>query len=282
MRGTQPHRHAHAPVRVGAAAIKVLLALALAGCSADSLHTDAPIPLANDLFITRTIPLNVTWVGRHEVLMTRHQWDALDHEGDRHRVAARRRDRPMLLSLLAGGEGSGVEYDWVVVRATPPISTHTVPIELHSTGQFRVGDDVAFLAYPYSHDDSRGALRVHRQELVYGVIAEILRTESRPPDADHHSPAGTVYRIRLDRAVVGRGRSGGSVIAWDRTREAWGILGVMASGYEDMTSGNVRGVSMRHILVVRPPHWVFDLLTPDVPGVTLPGEGAVTGAAGGG
>lgn len=262
----------HESARVCVHAICVVLGLAAAGCSADRLHREAPIPLANDVFMTRTIPLNVTWVGRHEVMMTRHQWDALDHEGDRHRVAARRRDRPIMLSLLAGGEGSGVEYDWAVVRATPPISTHTVPIDLRSIGQFHVGDDVAFLAYPYSHDDSQGALRVHRQELVYGVIDEVLRAEPGLQDADCGPAAGTLYRIRLDRAVVGRGRSGGSVLAWDRTREAWGVLGVMASGYEDMTSGNMRGLAMRHVLVVRPPTWVFDLLTPDVPGVTLPEE----------
>lgn len=256
-------------MQVCAAATLCILTL---GCSADRLPRETPIPRANDLFVANATPLNVTWLGRHEVMMTRHQWDALDHEGDRHRVAARRRDRPIMLSLLAGGEGSGFAYDWVVLRVAPPVGTHNVSIDLYPLTPPAAGDCVLVLAYPFSRDSGQESLRVLRQRLVHGVIEEVVQAAHHSSEATERRPSGTLYWIRLVHPLAGRGWSGGSVIVWDRTGERWRVLGVVGGGSDDISKGDMSGAETRHVLVVRPPTWVFDLLTPDVPGVTLPEE----------
>jgi len=248
----------------GGAVIAVAgLALALCGCAAETI-VSGQLPIRADQ-VSVVYPRSVSWLNRQELLITRHQWDTFPLSDGEFTVQALRGVRPLSLSMVVGAEGIGIAYDWVLLRATPPLGSllQHVPIDRDYVPS---KDDIVIVVSRnlVPNEGPTGA----RFRFALGRI----ESYEIPPETGERSPSGTVIRVAFSQGQIYPGCSGSPAAVWNAEDETWSFLGIAAAGSERLVGRDSAGADGRVGTIVRPPSWVFDLLTPDEPKVTWPDE----------
>jgi len=237
--------------------------LILCGCAAPTI-VSGPLPIQADQ-VNVGFPHSVSWLNRQELLITRHQWDAFPISDGAFTVRGLRGIRPLELSMVVGAVGIGVAHDWVLLRATPPLGSmvHHVPID---RAYVPTKDDIVIVV-------SRNlVLNPGPTGARFRFALGRIESYELPPDTAERSPAGTVIRVAFVEGQIYPGCSGSPAAVWNAEDETWSFLGIAAAGDDRRVGRDSAGADGRYGTIVRPPSWVFDLLTPDEPKVTWPDE----------
>ncbi|MBX3372880.1 MAG: hypothetical protein KF817_03535 [Phycisphaeraceae bacterium] len=217
---------------------------------------------------------NVSWFTREMVYLTRHQWDSMAVDPYTMAIDGYYGDRPVTAQLIAGGEGEREVHDWALVRVSPPRSIkpgHVAPDRRMSPN---VGDLVTvqtFVGRSSRPDEPRSAETFSAYQ-VFGRITRFtgdMASHPVAPEARH--PAGLLIEADLDAAVVRPGWSGSPAFVWDARAREWRFLGIVITAKLERRDFDRDNAGSATVILLRPPLWTFDLIPPDVPGVTMPG-----------
>jgi len=245
----------------------ILACSLLAGCS-DPNQITRPAPIQPDRVHVNQYH-NVSWLTRHELLMTRHQWERMPLQSEGAWVAGRFGSRPIRLHLLAIAEGVGLQYDWVLLRSEPVLGSLTADLPIEPR-YVPIGDDVVVVM-------SSNVVQDGPSGPAFGIATGRVIQSCDDSDLEEPEtlkrPGGSLFHVRLHTGRLYPGSSGSPAAIWSVTEKRWIFLGIVAGG--DMKLGADLDTVVpdgRYVTILRPPSWVFDLLTPDEPKITWPDE----------
>lgn len=273
--------HAHSPAGnlPRTVVIAIALMITIVGCAATYVPPAAARALESLGFQAKPLQFghhisNVAWVSRDMVYLSRHQWDSLAVDSVTLSITGHIRDRPIRANLIAGGEGEGEEYDWALVRVSPPRSVKPGGVAPDTRLAPEVGDLITvqtFIRKFARQDDSSLAETFVAYQVLGRVTGVAGGTAATMVDPEARHPAGLLIEAVLDAAVVRPGWSGSPAFVWDARAREWRFLGIVITAKLERRDFDRDNAGSATVILLRPPLWTFDLIPPDVPGVTMPG-----------
>ncbi|MBX3372878.1 MAG: hypothetical protein KF817_03525 [Phycisphaeraceae bacterium] len=263
---------------VRSALLVTVLLVSAGGCAATLLSPAAARELGSlgfhaDSLAFSTRQMNVSWMTRDTIFMTRHQWDMMDVDAESQRTVAQHADRRLSIELMAAGEGAGGAFDWVLARVVPARGHRARPAPLDPLLLPRQGDVVAVQSIVTDMVHISDTL-IAESATPTQVVGRITTVGTTPPvaqsDPGCRPPAGLLIHARLDEAGVGPGWSGSPAFVWEPRSAQWHFLGILVSAQFDQRAARQTELRTDRVTILRPPVWTFDLIPPDVPRVTMP------------